>query len=121
MCGLDPNVAGDPDRVLEHSQQWIPVPNALTDYLYAIGRAYYRAGDCEKGIEWLHQALEKKTANAEPLIYLDLALAHHKWADTTRPENGWKKQLGCSATAKSGRRTATRASKSKFSATRRRY
>ena len=81
MCGLDPDSCGAPERVLRLAQQ-LPLDGSLgfdDVTLFALGRAHYRAGNYQEAVSSLQEALEKASANREPLICLDLALAYHYW------------------------------------------
>ena len=79
LCGLAPSAAGAADRALALALTGATSPDRPFYYTYPVGRAYYRAGQYENAVETLKRALAKSTLDAEPLICLDLAIAHFKW------------------------------------------
>lgn len=95
MVGLDPESAGQADRVLQMARDTAelpPVGGLESIPLYTVGRACYRAGMFAEAVEWLQRALEKaKGRVTKYVIALDLALAYHYWGRVEDARDSFEK------------------------------
>jgi tetratricopeptide (TPR) repeat protein len=74
-CIITPEMTADPQRVIEWArlaEERAPLPW----HRHVVGAAYYRAGDYEEALRWLHSSLEQPWDVGRPLNQFVMAMIH---------------------------------------------